>query len=142
MGYQFALEKAGAQVLDYRQFGDWQGEWAAIVRWNDKLGVVTGAYGSCSYCDSYQGQFDDWGTYETEETCYVDFNEVSFEEYQKEMEEKSKRLAEFGRSYLVVVQDLADIDNQLKHLDTGDWFGSERLEILNWSKDNLLKHSK
>jgi hypothetical protein len=57
MGYSHALEAAGAKVLGYRCAGSYQGMWGAVIIYNGKLGLVTGAYGSCSVCDAFEGEF-------------------------------------------------------------------------------------
>jgi hypothetical protein len=140
MGYDLALKQAGAKVLGFEKFGDWQGTWAAVVKYNDKFGVVTGSFGSCSYCDAFQSEFDDMGTFATADgEFYVDFEKVSEEAYNLKMADHDERLANFGLSYLTVVQDLSDIENQLKHVNADDWFGDERLQLLTWCKTNLLK---
>lgn len=56
-GYQQALEAAGAKVLQFEQFGSYQGEWFALVEFNGERGWVNGWYGSCSGCDAFEGEF-------------------------------------------------------------------------------------
>lgn len=79
MGYKDALEAAGAKVLDFDTFGDYQGSWFAIVEHQDKRFVVQGSFGSCSECDSFEHEFN-WDA--DEEPDY------------------QVRLAKFGKTYL------------------------------------------
>lgn len=57
MSYQLALEAAGCEVLDFVEFGCYQGEWLALIRKDGVLGVCEGSYGSCSGCDSFEAEF-------------------------------------------------------------------------------------
>ena len=41
MSYQDSLVAAGARVIAFQEFGDWQG-----------------SYGSCDVCDAFQSEFD------------------------------------------------------------------------------------
>lgn len=52
--YAACLRAAGAVVLDYHEFGDYQGEWFAHVIWNGRDGWVCGHFGSCFGCDVLQ----------------------------------------------------------------------------------------
>lgn len=40
MSYQLALEAAGCEVLDFVEFGCYQGEWLALIRKDGVLGFV------------------------------------------------------------------------------------------------------
>jgi hypothetical protein len=83
MSYQDALKAAGANVLAFESFGDWQGSWVALVEYRGERGWVQGSFGSCSECDSFEAEFG-WGFDEHTET------EVQYQ----------ARLASFGESYL------------------------------------------
>lgn len=52
--YITALEAAGMKVLADREFGDYQGDWIALVEYNGEIGYIQDCYGSCSGCDSYE----------------------------------------------------------------------------------------
>lgn len=56
-GYEGALQAAGCEVLDFKEFGSYQGEWLACVKINGDIGVVEGWYGSCSGCDAFEAEF-------------------------------------------------------------------------------------
>lgn len=79
MGYQEALEAAGAEVILFQEFGSYQGTWLAKVNYHGETGWIEGSYGSCSGCDAFEAEFD--------------WNDKDKPDYQK-------RLAEFGESYL------------------------------------------
>jgi len=52
MSYQDALMAAGANVIAFQEFGDWQGSWVALVEYKSERGWVRGSFGSCSECDA------------------------------------------------------------------------------------------
>lgn len=86
MDYKTALEIAGAKIIVYEAFGDYQGRWFAKVEYLGKIGWVHGEYGSCSGCDAFQSEFG-----------Y--FDEIN--------QELKMRLVEFGVKYLdqMITQD-------------------------------------
>lgn len=101
MGYELAMEAAGAEVIEFKQFGSYQGEWYAKVRFNGNLMWVNGSYGSCSGCDAFESEFG----YSTREECDEHRYEypkptscAACDEAQKVYNDK---LAVFGLSYLV-----------------------------------------
>lgn len=99
MGYKSALEAAGAEVLDYRNFGDWQGTWIAEVNHNGQHGFVVGCYGSCDHCDAFEAEFG-----------YMDAEED--DNYQD-------RLKKFGERYLFNMMSLDEVKHDYK--DCEDW---------------------
>jgi hypothetical protein len=80
MSYKSALEAAGAKVLAMQYFGSYQGDWLAKVVFDGETGWVAGSFGSCSYCDGFQREFD---------YCYED-----------ETADYQERLRLFGLGYL------------------------------------------
>lgn len=84
MSYEMCLEKAGAKVIAFENFGSYQGDWLAYVEYKGEKGFVAGSYGSCSYCDAFESEFGDAYFDEgTEGAIYLE-----------------KRYALFGESYL------------------------------------------
>lgn len=82
--YDLALEMAGATILAFGRFGDYQGTWIAKVQLLDGTEAwVSGSYGSCSGCDAFEANFRD----------YLSGNEKTDDQWRKE-------LAEFGQGYL------------------------------------------
>jgi len=80
MSYRESLVSAGARVLAFEHFGDWQGSWVALVEYQGQRGWVQGSFGSCDYCDAFQSEFD----WDSDFAC----------------EDVQDRLAQFGRNYL------------------------------------------
>lgn len=113
MGYQEALQAAGAVVIDFRSFGDWQGRWYAKVNYKGAVSLIGGSFGSCSYCDSFQQEFD-----------YQD----------RESPDYPERLAEFGRSYL---DDPLDIGVEVKRLREASEWDMDSPEVLAWIERNF-----
>lgn len=111
MSYSEALVAAGCEVLDFKTTGSYQGEWYALVSYEGEIGLVEGSYGSCSYCDAFEAEFN--------------YGDTETEDYQE-------RLADFGKTYLPVLPldiRIADLEKQLKDCDWGDY--REALNILN-----------
>ena len=109
MSYQQALEAAGARVLAFEQFGDWQGSWVALVEYQGQRGWVQGAFGSCDYCDAFQSQFD----WDSDFAC----------------EDVQGRLVQFGRNYL---DDLQTTEQLLSQYNAyADW-DSESGNAIAW----------
>lgn len=135
MSYQEALTAAGAEVLAFGRFGDYQGTWWAKVRYQGELGWVTGSYGSCSGCDDFQAEFG----WEEAEAC----EEHKYKKPQPDCaacktagEKYTKRLAVFGHSYL---------DDLLMSQESAEKCASENLEwdsetpaMLTWLMANHL----
>ena len=55
MSYDTCLTAAGATVLAFEMFGDYQGDWLALT----PQGFYAGSYGSCSGCDWQEGEHVD-----------------------------------------------------------------------------------
>lgn len=99
MGYRDALQAAGADVIAFQMFGDYQGTWVAKVIYEGANGWVIGGYGSCSSCDAFEGEFG-WS--------YQD--EPNYEE----------RLKKFGESYLQRMLTQDEIEHEYKD-EEDDW---------------------
>lgn len=55
-GYIRAIRAAGYEVIDYEEFGSYQGDLLVFVRKNGKHGFILESYGSCSGCDAFQAE--------------------------------------------------------------------------------------
>lgn len=110
-GYTAALWAAGVEVLAFEQFGSYQGEWWAKVRFpNGAIGWVSGSYGSCSGCDAFEGEFG----YDAEDKP-----------------DYLHRLRDFGRDYLTNVSTFEQaVQEASRHLD---WDTSAQ-EMVDWIK--------
>jgi hypothetical protein len=83
--YDDALRAAGAEVLAYKYFGSYQGDWIAHVRYGGETFYISDCYGSCSACDALQADMG-WEPYESDGP-----------EAKADWE---RRLADFGARYL------------------------------------------
>lgn len=54
--YAEAMALSGAKILNYEQFGSYQGEWLAAVEYEGRKFFVAGSYGSCSGCDALEAE--------------------------------------------------------------------------------------
>lgn len=110
MSYQEALEAAGAQVLAFEEFGSYQGDWWALVKYEGETGWVNGSYGSCSGCDAFEGEFG----YSNGYNGGSGFWDYETDKYREPTDEERKdyeaRLADFGKTYLdgVMTQEQAE----------------------------------
>lgn len=112
MSYKEALEAAGAEVILFKGFGSYQGDWWAKVKYNGHEGWVTGSYGSCSGCDAFEAEFD-WGD--------------------NEKDDYQSRLCDFGKGYLddILTQDEAE-EAASKYLD----WDFDAQEMVDWIRQN------
>ena len=117
MSYQESLEAAGARVLDFAHFGDWQGSWVALVEYQGRRGWVRGYFGSCDYCDAFQAEFD----WDSDFAC----------------EDVQERLAQFGRSYL---DDLQTTEQVLRQYDDAADWDSESESAALWVRHVVQQH--
>ncbi len=146
MGYKEALEAAGCKVLAFEEFGSWQGTWLAFVEYNGEKGIVEGAFGSCSYCDAFEAEFDRYG----HEPAIVDGkyfvdrerdwpdNPCTKEEYDAAVAAEHQRLIDFGKSYLTGgLYDKAHyqtrLERNLQEENQEDWFDEEEREYCQWA---------
>jgi hypothetical protein len=148
MGYAHALRTAGAEVVDFKEIGSYQGTWGAVVDFQGQRSLVTGYYGSCSVCDAYQAQFG-WSSdepYYNNETDKYYRNQWSDEEITKEendsiIQKSRQELIDFGMSYLRYPMTKEDVEKRIQYYDTndtGEWsFDSEERELYDWAI-NLL----
>ena len=58
MSYEDELEKRGFKLDAWVTFGDWEGDYAAILSKDGQRGFVVIGYGSCSGCDAWQDVTD------------------------------------------------------------------------------------
>lgn len=89
--YGQLLEEFGnVKVLYYKEFGDYQGTWVAIVRQNDDIFIVSAYYGSCEFCDPLTDLISD------EEATDADYKRLA----QEYLENSRYTFEEFIRSYV------------------------------------------
>jgi hypothetical protein len=112
MSYRQSLEAAGARIIAFEHFGDWQGSWVALVEYQGETGWVHGWFGSCTECDAFQSEFG--------------FDDDFKSEYERE------RLASFGRTYL---EGLMPIDNLLRHYLADSEWDTEAADVVFWIRE-------
>lgn len=100
MAYREALEKAGATVHEFQEFGSYQGDWWAKVTYNGATGWIQGCYGSCSGCDSFEAEFGYDGDKCEDHKWDSDKAAEGCEACSAAAVDYEKRLAEFGEGYL------------------------------------------
>ena len=115
MSYQDALTAAGANVIAFESFGDWQGSWVALVEYRGARGWVQGSFGSCDHCDAFEAEFG-WGFDEENET------EVQYQ----------ARLASFGETYLGGLQTTEQV--LAEHAPNANW-DDEADNIVFWVRE-------
>jgi len=137
MGYSKTLEKAGAKVLEFKEFGSYQGTWLAKVEYNGEIGWVEGSYGSCSGCDAFQAEFG----YAEEPHFYNEKWHLNWEEVTEEVALAAKkkyedRLCNFGKTYLesgLYTQEQIEA----KCSENLEW-DYEAEDMLKWVKENKI----
>jgi hypothetical protein len=107
-GYREALVAAGADVIDFNEFGSYQGDWWALVRYRGEVGWIHGSYGSCSGCDSFEAEFG--------------FSDRESPEY-------PAKLAAFGTTYLGTLMTHAQA---LEHAKRNLEWDSDAQEMVDW----------
>ena len=134
MSYQSALEAAGAIVLAYESFGDYQGSWYAKVQRDGKTFFVAGSYGSCSGCDAFEAEFD-YKSHEHKGDKYISVYDPSKFDIVgcEKCAQLHKQLAEFGEGYLSDERDWISLYNeQVKNLE----WDSEAKQVIAWLEAN------
>ena len=135
MSYNEALKVAGAEVLLFKTFGTWQGDWWAKVLYQGKVRWVNGFFGSCSGCDAFMQEFG----YEPEcKKHYVSF-QADCEECQTVLHEHQMKLSAFGKTYLneLMTQEEAERSASINL----EWdFNAE--ELVTWLQLNAIEEGE
>lgn len=56
--YTMVAEARGQEVLWFRRFGSYQGDWLLMAKDDERYYLYKDSYGSCSGCDAIEGTFD------------------------------------------------------------------------------------
>jgi hypothetical protein len=134
MSYKLALEAAGAIIVEYKEFGSYQGTWIAVLKDGT---FIEGAYGSCSGCDSFQSEFDydsSNDVFERDGKYYKSYDEeITFEEFSESNRMYENKLKRFGETYLKDNQSLQMMKERYENrINSNDHFNDEEEEIYNW----------
>lgn len=107
--YASALAATGVVVLDFEEFGSYQGDWWSEVKFpNGEVYYVNGSYGSCSGCDSFEAEF---GWDDGDKPDYL------------------HRLKEFGLDYLT---DCMTLDQAIDQAGRNLSWDMDAQEMVNW----------
>lgn len=136
MGYAESIEANGLKVVEFKEFGSYQGTWIAKL---DDGRVIEGSYGSCSGCDAFQAEFDSYG--DTEDHIHDGKAESYYSpEYQgavagcAKCDDFQRRLKTFGSSYAAGAIPLAQLIEIYEKKVTSDYSWDDDKEILAWLK--------
>lgn len=132
MGYQAAMEAAGAVVHEFEQFGSYQGAWWAKVTYNGETGWVSGYYGSCSGCDAFQGEFG-FISDRCNEHEWDDEQNEECEECKKSALEYNQRLATFGKEYL---DQIIDSEQAITEAKRNIEWDLEAVNMVKWLEEH------
>ena len=139
--HQEILERQGFEILDWESFGSYQGDYAAIVKKDGKVGFTVIGYGSCSGCDALQAlepyymfepnrdeyDFEDEEDEETYSEKLKQYNE-HLKQYHKDLQEYADTLTEnveYG-SYEELKDRITGADNRIKWYSKDNGFDKRR----------------
>lgn len=111
MSYQETLEAAGATILEYEEFGDYQGTWYAVVNHDGDIYLTSGSYGSCSGCDALQG-------------------DIGYD-LDSDSDEYKERMKLFGEGYL---GDPHDIDKEIADSEETSKWDLDSIKVVEFLK--------
>ena len=147
MGYITTLEKAGAKVIASKFLGSYQGTWGAICDYKGQRVMAVGSFGSCSYCDAFEAEFE---TYSSSDEVRMDKetgkyyrgwfmdedSEITKEQYDAGIAALDKRYCEFGETYLRNPETKESIQKRIDYynsLSDDDYFDYEERELYDWA---------
>lgn len=134
MGYQSSLEANGIVIKEFKEFGDYQGNWFAVT---EDGNVISGSYGSCSGCDAFQAEIDygSGGSSESNGKYYDgNYNECSKEEYERLQIDYNERLKKFGQSYIDSAETIEEIIKRYEIKCAEEYAWEDDKEVLEWLK--------
>ena len=135
MSYEEAMKSAGANILAFKEFGSYQGDWFALVEYQGKRGFIHGSYGSCSGCDAFEAEFGNV----SEDECVTHKYEGHHADCPVCVKAKAEypiRLAKFGESYLDGITDYKTVREHAA--EDLDW-DREAQNVVNWLDATFAK---
>jgi hypothetical protein len=134
--YQGLLERAGAKVLAFDYFGDYQGTWVAKVEHAGVVKWVIGAYGSCSGCDAFEAEFGS-GYHDHGDEFHNSYDDKFPHAGCAECAAIVERMAKAGANYLTNAhtydEALAEVERQCSD---PDWVDEDDKLLLQFLKAN------
>ena len=132
MGYKECLEMAGAKIVDYEQFGSYQGDWIAVVEYKGRKGFIKDYYGSCSGCDAYESEFG-YSYHECGDDNYYSPHYSGYKENCNICQTEKQKAINFGKRYLENILSYEEIlENVSKDID----WDLEAQEMIDFVKRN------
>lgn len=122
MGFKDVLYLAGAKVLEFESFGDYYGDWLALVEHNSSLAWVRGTYGPCVAWAAFGDGLGADDLHKNRYGAILMYDYIIYdpkpltEEEKNEYKEKMKSM---GEMYLNCKYNQADILKELN--DTVSW---------------------
>lgn len=89
--YEELLKDICEEVYCYGEFGSYQGDWYAKVKYNGKICWIHGLYGSCSGCDWLQAQYWKKDAYAIRQSFITEYLEPSMILTQEEAEKEASK---------------------------------------------------
>lgn len=139
--HQEIMERQGFEILDWEAFGSYQGDYAAIVKKDNKVGFIVIGYGSCSGCDALEAVKE----YAPEEVYYNEYDfddEEDNELYESKMETYKERLKEYHKELQEYADDLNDRVEYGSYEELKDRITGADERIKWYSKDKGFEQSK
>ena len=129
--YCQALIFAGAEVLAFKTFGSYQGDWIAKIKLNGEILWIHDYYGSCSGCDAFQSEVDiEWHQHEDGKTVWgID----GFKEDCEACQKMKTQYADFGKKYF---EDTVSYEKLLENVGKNIEWDYEAQEMVDWVKNN------
>lgn len=139
-GYQQTLELAGAEVLEFEDFGSYQGDWMAKVRYGGREGWVHGYFGSCDHCDAFYAEFG-YPRHECSggKDYYDPFDDV-FRDDCSECQKLKAAAVEFGKGYLENM--LSQQEAEGKVSENLEWDFDAAQAMLEFVKKHAVKEAR
>lgn len=127
MSYDRAMEAAGAKVLEFKQFGSYQGDWWAFVEFNGQRGWVHAAYGSCSGCDAFEAEMG-WDSHEHGFT-YVSVTDIEeWGDTCSTCQSYKEKMRRFGADYLEGIMTQNEAEKMADQSANEEWADEESKE--------------
>lgn len=115
--YEDIIRRIYDEVLFYKEYGSYQGDWLAKVKKGDEEFWLWGWYGSCSGCDWFQG--------EANYPQYWDFEDSDFDCFFEKVKKETKRLIklfvdDYDANKFTKEELMTYLENTLKEWDDDD----------------------
>jgi hypothetical protein len=133
MSYEFVLKFAGAKVIDYKEFGSYQGNWIAVIKKGKSYCFVIDYFGSCSGCDAFQSEFG--GTVHFQNDVHHNIFDEKFYEDCEKCQEIKQNLIKFGKNYLLGAMNYERALKKVSENSSWDYEAQEMIDFVNKYKE-------